>query len=135
LRSFPVGDQVIGVYETFLDSIQPTVVFASYWRYAVERQQIYLKRLKGERQPWTVDPVLRDHRFTNVFRASDRVSQFCIKNVIYQPGTNRNGAEEVVFRISYSNYSIRSQLGWLFKWDCMNRRLGKASMLFATAKF
>jgi alpha-glutamyl/putrescinyl thymine pyrophosphorylase clade 1 len=87
------------VYETFLDSIQPTVVFASYWRYAVERQQIYLKRLKGERQPWTVDPVLRDHRFTNVFRASDRVSQFCIKDVIYQPGTNRNGAEEVVFRI------------------------------------
>jgi hypothetical protein len=102
LRSFPVGDQVIGVYETFLDTIQPTVVFESYWRYAVERQQIYLKRLKGARPPWTTDSTLRDHRFTNVFRAADRVSQFCVKNVIYQPVNGvvkRDGAEEVVFRI------------------------------------
>jgi len=40
--------------------------------------------------------VLRRHRFTNAYRAADRVSQFLIRNVIYQPGDLP--LEEVFFR-------------------------------------
>lgn len=42
-----------------------------------------VRRLRGEPPPWTDDPVLSVHRFTNAYRASDRVSQFLINDVIY----------------------------------------------------
>jgi alpha-glutamyl/putrescinyl thymine pyrophosphorylase clade 1 len=80
------------------DSFQPTAVFESYWKFAVERQRVFEKRLAGDPQPWTNDPILNAHKFTNVFRAADRVSQFLIRNVIYEPSASTD-AEEVVFRI------------------------------------
>ncbi len=48
--------------------------------------------------PWTQDPVIRAHKFTNAYRASDRVSQYLIRNVIYRPDLPAD-ADEVVFRI------------------------------------
>lgn len=38
-----------------------------------------MRRLLGGPQPWSSDPVLRNHRFTNAFRAADRVSQYLIR--------------------------------------------------------
>lgn len=70
-------------------------VFETYWRFAAERQATYLRRLAGGSGPWTSDPVLRAHRFTNCYRASDRVSQYLIRHVIYDGEPNSN---EVVFR-------------------------------------
>lgn len=61
----------------------PTPVFESYWHLAAERQRIFFRRLRGEEAPWTTDPVLRAHRFTNAYRASDRVSQHLINRIIY----------------------------------------------------
>ncbi len=52
-----------------------------FWYYAAERQQIYWQRLKGQPPPWTDDPILSAYRFTNVYRAADRVSQFLINRV------------------------------------------------------
>lgn len=60
-----------------------TEAFLSYWRLAAERQRIFYRRLRHEPPPWTEDPVLASHRFTNAYRASDRVSQFLINDVIY----------------------------------------------------
>lgn len=61
----------------------PSVVYDTYWRFAVERQEIYFRRLLGRPAPWTDDSVLREHKFTNAYRASDRVSQYLIQRVIY----------------------------------------------------
>lgn len=58
-------------------------VYNSYWIFAAKRQEIFEKRLIDEVGPWTDDPVIRNNRFTNVFRASDRVSQYLI-NLQYQ---------------------------------------------------
>ena len=52
-----------------------------FWRYAAERQSIYWRRLRGDPPPRTSDPVLAAFRFTNVYRATDRVSQFLINHV------------------------------------------------------
>jgi hypothetical protein len=49
----------------------------------------------GTTPPWTEDPILSVHRFTNAYRASDRVSQYLIRHVIYE-GSQK--AEEVFFR-------------------------------------
>ncbi len=63
--------------------LETTEVFAAYWRFAAERQRMFLKRLKGVNDPaLTDDPVLFTYRFTNSYRASDRVSQFLLRNVI-----------------------------------------------------
>jgi hypothetical protein len=74
----------------------PSPVFESYWRFAAERHRMYERRLVGLPAPWTSDPVLSAYRFTNVFRAADRVSQYLIRDVIYQGDQT---ADEVVFRI------------------------------------
>jgi hypothetical protein len=72
-----------------------TPVFDTYWRFACERQAVFHARVRGESAPWTTDDVLRAHRFTNVYRASDRVSQFLIRHVIYEKATQ---PEDLTFR-------------------------------------
>lgn len=74
-------------------SVSP--VFDTYWRFAAARQAVYEARLNGRAAPWTDDEILLKHRFTNCYRAADRVSQFLIQHVIYQ-GDQR--AEELMFR-------------------------------------
>lgn len=63
--------------------LAPTAAFRSYWALAAERQAIFFRRLRGDPPPWTQDPVLAANRFTNAYRASDRVSQYLINEVIY----------------------------------------------------
>lgn len=75
--------------------LTPTPVFDTYWRFAEARQRVYFARLAGQRRPWTSDPVLAEHRFTNAYRAADRVSQYLIRHVIYGPSTD---PVDVVFR-------------------------------------
>lgn len=75
--------------------LRTTKVFDTYWQFAYERQQMFFKRLRGESLPWTSDPILSKYRFTNVYRASDRVSQYLIKHVIYEGDQTE---EEIVFR-------------------------------------
>ncbi|MGH3405134.1 MAG: nucleotide kinase domain-containing protein [Streptosporangiaceae bacterium] len=76
--------------------LQPTPVFATFWRFAAERQAVYQARLAGQPGPWTSDPVLAAHRFTNCYRAADRVSQYLIRHVSY---AGSQQPEEVIFRI------------------------------------
>ncbi len=75
---------------------KPTVVYETYWKFAAERQGIFFKRIEGALFPWTTDPILKRYKFTNAYRASDRVSQYLIRNVIYK-GTS--SIKEVFFRI------------------------------------
>lgn len=70
-------------------------VLDTYWKFAVERQNLFFNRLNGVTN-LTNDPILRKHKFTNAYRASDRVSQYLIKNVIYKGDSDIN---ETLFRI------------------------------------
>src|SRR5262245_7991151 len=81
-----------------IDKLAVTEVLPTYFRFAAKRQDIYEKRLRGEPQPWTDDRILRQYRFTNVFRAADRVSHFLKLHVIYESGGSMTD-EEVVFRV------------------------------------
>ncbi len=80
---------------TSLSPAKPTIVFDTYWRFAAERQEMFFKRFDGIQPPWTDDPILQAHKFTNAYRASDRVSQFLIKKVIYE---GDQSVEEIFFR-------------------------------------
>jgi hypothetical protein len=75
--------------------LDATAVFDTYWRFAAARQAVYLARLAGQPGPWTDDAILGRHRFTNCYRAADRVSQYLICQVSY---TGEQAWEEVFFR-------------------------------------
>lgn len=77
--------------------IEVTPVFDTYWRFAVERQNVFFQRLRGRPAPWSEDPVISIHKFTNAYRASDRVSQYLIRHVIYRPDLPQSPSE-VLFR-------------------------------------
>jgi len=74
-------------------------VFDAYWRFAAERQRIFDLRARDQPGPWTDDPILRQYKFCNPFRASDRVSQYLISQVIYGPYGQDLDAEDVFLRI------------------------------------
>ena len=80
---------------TSLSPARPTVVYGTFWRFAVERQAVFFRKLEGEPPPWTEDPIIARYKFTNAYRASDRVSQYLIRHVIYD---GNPAPEEVFFR-------------------------------------
>jgi len=75
--------------------LRTSPVFDTYWRFAAARQSVYFARLR-EPEPLVQDPILAAHRFTNCYRASDRVSQFCIHEVAY---AGSQDLRDVVFRV------------------------------------
>lgn len=70
-------------------------VFDTYWKFAAERQEIFYNKIHDKNR-LTDDPILLKYKFTNAYRASDRVSQYLIKNVIY---SDKQDPNEVLFRI------------------------------------
>ncbi|WP_315263723.1 nucleotide kinase domain-containing protein [Tannerella forsythia] len=52
-----------------------------YFYFMQERMSIFWRKYEGH-EPLTEDPILKKYRFTNVYRACDRVSQYLIRDVI-----------------------------------------------------
>ncbi len=73
-------------------------VYESYWRFAAERQAVFFRRARGDARPWTHNAVLATYKFTNAYRASDRVSQYLIRRIIYRADLPTS-PREVFFRI------------------------------------
>ena len=72
-------------------------IYDLYWYFANERQNIFIKKLNGDTPPWTNDPILKTYKFCNSYRVNDRVSQYLLKNVIYNGKTYKD--EDILFRI------------------------------------
>lgn len=72
-------------------------VFDLYWYFACERQNIFWKKINGDPAPWTHDKILQEYKFCNSYRVNDRVSQYLLKNVIYNG--NNYDYEDMLFRI------------------------------------
>ena len=72
-------------------------IYDLYWYFAYERQNIFIKKLNNEPYPWTKDPILDKYKFCNSYRINDRVSQYLLKNVIYNGKEYSN--KDMLFRI------------------------------------
>ncbi|MFJ1590815.1 MULTISPECIES: nucleotide kinase domain-containing protein [Streptomyces] len=99
--------------------LKPTPVFDTYWRFAATRQQVYLSRLGEASAPAVPDPVLAQHRFTNCFRAADRVSQYLIGHVSYR---GDQAWQEVFFRTLLFKFFNRIQT-----WQLLEEHLGEVT--------
>lgn len=107
--------QTVAVFRATPSPI-PTAVYDTYWKFAAERQAIFFRRFSGSLPPWTKDPILQAHKFTNCYRASDRVSQYLIKEVIYHGDQTPN---ELFFRILL--YKLFNKIE---TWELLVRELG-----------
>lgn len=102
-----------------ISKIKPktTEVFNTYWYFAAERQAIFFNRFNNKKlDSWTDDPILTKYKFTNVYRASDRVSQYLIKNVIY---SGDQSFQEVFFRTILFKLFNRIET-----WELLEKKLG-----------
>lgn len=59
---------------------------------------IFWRKQKGITSELTDDPILKKYKFTNVYRATDRVSQYLIKDVIYS-AMDSCKPEDMILRI------------------------------------
>jgi hypothetical protein len=103
----------------------PTIAYDTFWRFAAERQRIFFARLNGEPSPWTGDPILVVHKFTNAYRASDRASQYLIGQVIYKGSQE---PQEVFFRTIL--FKLFNKIG---TWEYLREHLGDIS--FASYRY
>jgi hypothetical protein len=103
-------------------SLTTTPVFFAYWNFAAERQSIFFRRLRGEAQRFTSDPILLHYKFTNAYRASDRVSQYLIRHVIYREDLP-NTSSEIFFRTILFKLFNRIET-----WEYLEREIGPLSL-------
>lgn len=102
-----------------LSPAKPSAVFDAYWQFAAERQKVFFARFNQESGPWTKDPIIREYKFTNAYRASDRVSQYLIRNVIYSGSTD---VQEVFFRTMLFKLFNKIET-----WELLRSQLGEIS--------
>lgn len=105
-----------------------TPVYDAYWRFAAERHAIYLRRLSNPTGPWTDDAILSRYRFTNAYRAIDRISQFLIREVQYREDRSQAPAE-VFFRTIL--FKLFNRIG---TWRLVEDQLGPVSWQSADAE-
>lgn len=96
-------------------------VFDVYWRFAEKRQEIFFKQVSGLRLDLTDDPILKLYKFTNTYRAADRVSQYLIKHVIYDETASRDN-KEVFFRIL-----LFKMFNKIETWEFLKKKIGVLS--------
>lgn len=95
----------------------PNENFSYYLYWICERQNIFWKKYNGGKAPWSSDPVFQEGKFCNVYRCLDRVSQYLLKNIIY------NGKdyepEDMFFRILLFKHFNKIET-----WDALMKEFG-----------
>lgn len=110
----------------FLQHLEPARVseaYATYWYFAAERQEVFFRRFNGTPWPWSDDEIFRTYKFTNAYRASDRVSQYLIRNVIYRSDLP-DSPEEIVFRVLLFKLFNRIQT-----WELLEHEVGSVTFM------
>ena len=71
--------------------------FKYYFYFIQERMNMFWRKVDNSKII-TEDSILQEYKFTNVYRACDRVSQYLIRNVISKD-LNKYSAEDMLLRI------------------------------------
>lgn len=54
-----------------------------FWWFVAERQKIWVRRfVQRLPSPWTTDPILRQERFTNVYRELDPGTVYAVEHIL-----------------------------------------------------
>lgn len=121
LAASPSTNKNISVFISHSSLLKSTIVYDTYWKFAAERQNVFFKKLNNLPSPWTEDSIISKHKFTNAYRASDRVSQFLIRNVIYDKTLPKSDSE-IFFRIILFKLFNKIET-----WNLLKQELGEIS--------
>ncbi len=118
---------------------KPSVVFNTYWKFAAKRQEVFFNKILNGCDNQTEDHIISRYKFTNAYRASDRVSQYLIKSIIYEGDQN---FEEVFFRtILFKTFNkidtwilLKNELGDLSSKNFDFKQLSSVLMQASTRK-
>lgn len=58
--------------------------------WVAERERVRVKKEAGLPKPWTTDPIIRDYKFCNVNRESDKVTRWIFDNWLYPHAKHQN---------------------------------------------
>lgn len=97
-----------------------TSIFNTYWYFAAERQRAFRARLRGAILMTSQDSILREYKFTNTYRASDRTSQFLIRHVIYD-------CQERTFRDTFARILLFKLFNRINTWRYLEDTVGPIS--------
>ncbi|KIM41897.1 hypothetical protein M413DRAFT_48233, partial [Hebeloma cylindrosporum] len=97
-------------------TLNPTIAFDTFWKFAAERKAVDDRRRAGEPAPWTEDKVLQKYFFCNTYRVLDKGCQYLIKEVIEKGSQD---PKEVVFRVLLFNTFTKIET-----WELLDSELG-----------
>ena len=97
-------------------------VYELYWKFTYERQKAFETRLSGKPAPWSDDPIIEEYKFCNVFRATDRVSQYMIREVCYNEEASH--PDDRIFQIVAFRFFSNTKT-----WDGIRAYLGRAPII------
>lgn len=97
--------------------------FRYFFYFMEERMNIFWEKYYSPQNLLTKDKVFIKHKFTNVYRASDRVSQYLINNVIYNKNYIDNSAEDILLRIL-----IFKVFNKIETWEFLTSKIGEVSV-------
>lgn len=97
-------------------NFKPNENFKYYMYFIQERMNIFWNKYNNV-IPYTNDPILSRHKFTNVYRVLDRSSQYLLQNVIYN-GKEYTDEEMFMRILIYKHFNLPST------WDHIIKELG-----------
>ncbi len=96
--------------------MKKAIIKRFFW-FMEERHSIYLARQRGDKWPWTNDPILQSYRFCNIFRELDTVTIWIRENwrEPYADHKNLWFAMAVARQINWPN--TLEEIGFPDKWN------------------
>lgn len=81
-------------------------VYDQFWTFMYDRQMVWYKRFKiSQPAPWTDDPILRQYKFTNVYRELDRGTIYLLDNIIGSEDVQGPAIDQVFNTIMYRMFN------------------------------
>ena len=119
MQNRPADIRYNGVRPDKVDNANPVLNERNFTRclqWVKERYSIHVKKdLQGLPAPWTEDPVLRSHKFTNVRREHDRESKNVIRGICENPDlTMEQKVQNLIMFRMYNVWSTVELVGGPF---------------------
>ncbi len=97
-------------------------IYDLYWYFAFERQNIFFKKKQKKPAPWTNDKILQEYKFCNTYRVNDRISQYLLRNIIYNGKKYKD--EDIIFRIILFKLFNKE-----FTWELLEKEIGDITLI------
>ena len=95
-----------------------------FFKFMEEREKIYQRKIYDEPKPWTLDPILRDYFFCNVYRENDKVTKWIREN--WRKPHKNSAPELMIFNMvvaRFFNWAPSLEIiGWTDNWPEKRRR-------------